>query len=57
MSPQSSSRSGVAVDKPKTNIYTVMLIIALIALMMACLLLWLEVSSYGSFPWWKTPRI
>jgi hypothetical protein len=30
-----------------------MLVIALIALLTACVLLWLELQSYGSYPWWK----
>lgn len=57
MSPQnSSSKSGVVVQKPGMNIYTVMLILALLAVMTACILLYLELRSYGSFPWWKVPR-
>ena len=57
MSPQSSSRGGIPVEKPRSDIYTVMLIMSFVALMIACLLLWLEGSSYGSLPWWKVPRI
>ena len=59
MSPQDSSSlgpSGVIVEKPRSNIYTVMLILSLLAICTACVLLWLELSSYGSFPWWKVPR-
>ena len=35
------------------SIYTMMLIISLIALLTACVLLWLELSSYGSWPQWN----
>ncbi len=57
MSPPSYSKSGISLEKPRSDIYTVMLIIALVALLIACLLLWLEGSSYGAFPWWKVPTI
>lgn len=40
---------GVIVKKPKTNIYTVMLIISLVAMIMACVFLYLEVNEYGGF--------
>lgn len=42
-------------DKPTTNVYTMMLIIALIAITIACILLYLEMASYGPFlSSWKT---
>ncbi len=55
MSPRNSSKksSGVVVEKPGINVYTVMLMIALAALSLGCLLLYFELSSYGDFPWWK----
>lgn len=42
-------------DKPKqsTNIYTTMLILSFINVAIACVLLYMELSSYGDFPWWK----
>jgi hypothetical protein len=43
----------VVVQKPDTDIYTVMLIISLISILIGCLLLWLELSRYGSYPWWR----
>ncbi len=52
MSPQTSSK-GVVVEKPGMNIYTVMLILSLVCISLACLLLWSELRSYGDFPWWK----
>ncbi len=42
-----ASPGGVLVTKPKSTIYTVMLVIALIALLMACLFLYLEIREYG----------
>ena len=35
------------------SIYTMMLIISVIALTTACVLMWLELSSYGSWPQWR----
>jgi hypothetical protein len=42
-----------AVKKQPTDIYTVMLIIAMVAVLIACVLLFMELSTYGSYPWWK----
>jgi hypothetical protein len=40
----------VAGRKPKTSIYTVLLVIALIALLIGCLTMWLEIKQLeGSF--------
>ena len=39
---------GVLVRKPRTNIYTVMLIIAFVAMCLACLFLYLEKLEYSS---------
>jgi hypothetical protein len=44
--------SGV-VQKQPLNVYTVMLIVAFFAISIACLLLYLELKRWGSFPWWK----
>jgi hypothetical protein len=40
---------GGAVRKPKTSIYTLLLIIALVALLVGCLFLWLEIRRFGGF--------
>ena len=40
--------------KQSTDIYTVMLMISFVAVLIACVLLFLELSEYGSYPWWKT---
>ncbi len=39
--------------KRNYDIYTVMLYIAFIALAAACLLLYLELRAYGTYPWWS----
>lgn len=36
-------------EKPQTNVYTMMLIIALIAILIACVMLYMEMASYGPF--------
>ena len=41
---------GVLVKKPKTNIYTVMLILAFVAMCFACLFLYLEQAKYNRPP-------
>ena len=38
---------GVLVRKPQTTIYTVLLLIALVAIVLSCLLLVLELAQYG----------
>ena len=44
-------------QKPRANIYTMMLVISLCAIIVACVVLWLELKSYGDFPWWETKGI
>ena len=41
--------SGIAARKQKANIYTVLLVVALVALLMGCLFLFLEINEYGGF--------
>ncbi len=43
----------VAVKKQPLDIYTVMLIISFLAVFTAVIILWRELSTYGSYPWWK----
>jgi hypothetical protein len=40
-------RVGVPGQKPKFNVYTTLLVIALVALLVGCLCLWGEMSTYG----------
>ncbi len=44
-----------AVQKQGTNIYTVMLILAFLALVTGTTLLALELNRYGDYPWWRIP--
>ncbi|MEX0819718.1 MAG: hypothetical protein WD070_08985, partial [Pirellulaceae bacterium] len=55
---QPSSFNPAAVEAPKQkqkiSVYTVMLFIAFCAIVLACLLLWMELQMWGDYPWWKT---
>jgi hypothetical protein len=42
-----------AIKKQPTDIYTVMLMIAMGAVLVGCVLLYLELSRFGSYPWWN----
>ena len=44
----------VATQKPGTNVYTVMLILSFCAIVIACILLYMELNRFGSYPWWDT---
>jgi hypothetical protein len=41
-------------QKQKINVYTMMLVIAFICLVTACVLLYQELSLWGAPPWWNT---
>lgn len=46
---------GVALEKPGMNVYTVMLMLSLLAITTACILLYSELGTYGGFgDAWKT---
>jgi hypothetical protein len=49
-----TGESGV-VQKQPLNVYTVMLIVSFFAIITACLLLYMELKQWGSFPWWRKP--
>ena len=57
MSQRNSANIGESgvVQKQPLNVYTVMLIVSFCAIITACLLLYLELKQWGSFPWWKKP--
>jgi len=43
-------------QKPRSNVYTMMLIISFAAIVTACVLLWLRLQPYGEFGiWWVFP--
>lgn len=52
---ESARLPSVIVKKPILDVYTVMLIIALVSLLMGCLFLYLEIREYGGFGAVKGP--
>lgn len=44
----------VPTQKQKTNVYTVMLFISLVALCVGVGVLMAEVERWGAYPWWNT---
>ncbi len=54
MSQPGSNEKTVVLQKPRSNVYTMMLVISLIATITASLLLYWELNRYGTFPQWKT---
>jgi hypothetical protein len=55
---QPSSFDPTAVEAPKQkqklSVYTVMLFISFCAIVLSCILLWMELQMWGDYPWWKT---
>ena len=47
--PAEVSCYGGVARKPKTNVYTLLLIIALVALLVGCIFLFLEIKRFGGF--------
>jgi hypothetical protein len=45
--PAPEARRGVAVEKPKANIYTVLLTLSFVAVLIGCLCLSLEMNAYN----------
>ena len=43
-----------AAEKPRFNVYTMMLIISLLAIILAIVMLAKELQLWGSYPWWNT---
>ena len=41
-------------QKQRTDVYTVMLIISFICVVTATILLYAELERWGSYPWWNT---
>jgi hypothetical protein len=46
-SKPSDGGRGVIVEKPPANVYTVLLILSLVAVLVGCLSLYLEMSAYN----------
>ena len=47
-------RVAAPTQKQRINVYTMMLVIAFICLVTACVLLYQELTLCGKYPWWKT---
>lgn len=45
------------VVKQGTNVYTVMLVLAFLAIVTSCILLYMELTQYGNWPWWDTQSV
>lgn len=52
---ESASVPSVITKKGVLDVYTVMLIIALVCLLMGCIFLWLEIGEYGGYDAVKGP--
>ena len=46
---ESASPRSVITKKPALDVYTVLLIIALVSLLLGCLFLYMEIREYGGF--------
>jgi len=42
-------------QKPRSNVYTMMLILSFAAMVTSCVLLYLHLQQYGDYPWWEVP--
>jgi hypothetical protein len=47
VSPQDLTSQGVVVQKPRSDVYTTMLFLSFIAIVIACLCLYLEMRAYN----------
>lgn len=53
MAQKSTNDAGaVPTQKQRFSVYTMMLILSFIAICTACTLLYMELDSYGKFPYW-----
>ena len=54
MVSQQLSNNPQPVQKRKFDVYSMMLILAFIAIIAACVLLAYELERWGDYPWWNT---
>ena len=57
MSLPSSVNPLPAPQKQPTNVYTMMLILSLFAVITATVLLSMELKRFDPYPWWNTPPV
>ena len=53
--PQTQQPQQPRTQKPRSNVYTMMLILSLAAIVTSCVVLYLHLDKYGTYPWWKIP--
>ncbi len=53
----SSSNDGPLFRKPRADLYTALLFIALVAMILACVVAYLEVKDYGDTPYQGGPSV
>jgi hypothetical protein len=46
--------TGLPAQKPRTNVYTMMLLLSFVAIIVAVVVLWAALGEYGDFPQWET---
>ena len=52
-SPSAPTQGAAVEQKPGTNIYTVMLILAFLFIVTATVMLAMELNRFGTYPWWQ----
>lgn len=57
MSLPNSSNEGPLFRKPRADLYTALLFIALVAMILACVVAYLEVKDYGDAPYQGGPSV
>jgi len=57
MSLPSSANPIVPAEKQPTNIYTMLLLLSLIAVITANVLLSMELKRFDPYPWWNPPPV
>ena len=53
--PSSANQPQPVAQKPGTNIYTVMLILAFCFIVTSTVVLAMELNKFGAYPQWKVP--
>lgn len=57
MSLPNSSNEGPLFRKPRADLYTALLVIALLAMILACVFAYLEIKDYGTPPYQGGPSV
>jgi len=54
--PSAKKPDGINYQKPRNNVYVMMLILSFFAIVTACVVLYLELSTYGDWPQWDVTK-